>query len=137
MSREDQEKSQSSVHGTIFPVGLGMVSLLHLLLHKCIAGAITRLQPKGIFAPTPIFPKQTEIQVTLEQSYPKSMGHDSWKGKAKGRRDTWCHSHLSKHRAAWPQSKARPCPTPIGATNATITITLPYSALCFTQLELG
>lgn len=65
MCREDQVKSRSSVHGTIFPVGLGVVSLLHLLLHKHIADAITRLQPKGIFDPAPIFPRQTGIQVTL------------------------------------------------------------------------
>lgn len=58
-------KSRSSVHGTIFPVSSGTVSLLHLLLHEHIADAITRLQPEGIFAPAPIFPKQPEIQVTL------------------------------------------------------------------------
>lgn len=65
MCREDQVKSKISVHGTIFPVGLGMLSLLQLVPHKHIADALTRLQPKGIFAPAPIFPKQTEIQVTL------------------------------------------------------------------------
>lgn len=58
MGREDQVKSRSSVHGTIFPLGLGTVLLLRLLLHKHIADAITTLQPKGIFAPAPVFPKQ-------------------------------------------------------------------------------
>lgn len=62
---QDQAMSRSSVDGTLFPVGLGLVSLLHHLLHKHIADAITRLQPKGVFAPAPVSPKQTALQVTL------------------------------------------------------------------------